>query len=151
MSLKTLRFVPFSKDHLERVLEIEKESQESPWSEASFRNELDSPQSVFLVALESGKPIGYGGCWVLADEAHITTMSVSPDSRKQGVGRRLLDTILAHAVDRGAVCATLEVRVSNDPAIKLYEAMGFIGAGIRKKYYQNKEDALIMWLHKLEA
>ncbi len=149
--LKTLRLVDFQEEHLPRVMEIERASQGSPWSEASFRNELTSPQSIFLVALLEGSAVGFGGAWILADEAHVTTLAVHPDQRKQGIGRRLMDAILEEAVKRGAVCATLEVRAGNPAAIALYEGMGFVNAGLRKRYYpDNREDAVVMWKHELK-
>ena len=149
-NLKTLRIEQFRAEHLEDVQAIEKVCQSAPWSEASFRNELDSPQSVFLVALVGGRPVGYGGAWILADEAHITTLAVHPDRRREGIARRLMDAVLEEAIKRGAVCATLEVRASNEGAIRLYEEMGFVQAGLRKKYYpDNREDAVIMWKHEL--
>lgn len=150
--LKTLRLVDFQEEHLKRVMEIEQACQGSPWSEASFRNELTSPQSIFLVALLEGGPVGFGGAWILADEAHITTLAVHPDQRRQGIGRRLMDAILEQSVKRGAVCATLEVRAGNPEAIGLYEGMGFVNAGLRKRYYpDNREDAVVMWKHRLES
>jgi ribosomal-protein-alanine N-acetyltransferase len=149
-NLKTLRIEAFKKEHLDEVQAIEKVCQSAPWSEASFRNELDSPQSIFLVALMGGKPVGYGGAWILADEAHITTLAVHPDHRREGLARRLMDAILEEAVKRDAVCSTLEVRAGNTGAIQLYEAMGYVQAGVRKGYYpDNREDAVIMWKHDL--
>lgn len=148
---KNLRFEPFGEPHLERVLEIEKLSHSAPWSEASFRNEFDAPQSVFLAAIADGKVVGYGGAWVLIDEAHITNVAVHPDYRGLGLGRKLMNEVLARSKERGAECATLEVRAGNAPAIKLYESMGFVSAAIRKAYYpDNKEDAVVMWLHNLD-
>jgi ribosomal-protein-alanine N-acetyltransferase len=145
----TFRIVPFQEKHLKTVLSIEQASQPSPWSEASFRNELDGPQSIFLVGLEAGEPIAYGGCWILADEAHITNLAVHPDHRRKGIARKLMNEIIKQAVARKAVCATLEVRAGNQPAIALYERFNFVTAGRRKKYYKNKEDAVIMWRHEL--
>lgn len=148
---KYLRFEQFTESHLARVVEIERLSHSSPWSEASFRNEFDAPQSVFIVAIADGQVIGYGGAWVLIDEAHITNVAVHPEYRGRSIGRKLMVEVLARAKERGAECATLEVRASNDPAIKLYESMGFVTAAARKAYYpDNKEDALVMWLHDLE-
>jgi ribosomal-protein-alanine N-acetyltransferase len=148
--VKIVRFEPLGPQHVPEVLAIEKVSQSAPWSESSFRNEIDSPQSVFFVLIADGRVAGYAGAWVLIDEAHITNIAVHPDLRGQGLGRRLLDQLLDRAKERGAECATLEVRAGNTPAIQLYERLGFVTAGRRKGYYpDNKEDALVMWLHQM--
>ncbi len=149
MSLKTLRFEPLGESRLPEVLEIEARSHRSPWSEASFRMELGHPAGIFLLAILDGGVAGYGGCWVLVDEAHITNVVVAEERRRQGIGLRLMKEILHRAAERGAVCATLEVRAGNQAAIALYEGMGFLSAGLRKGYYPDKEDAVIMWLHDL--
>lgn len=148
--MKGVRFEPISEHLIARILEIEKKSQTSPWSEQSFRNELGHAHGVFIVAFVGQEVRGFAGEWILADEAHITTIAVDPDHRKQGLGRQLMEELLSRAVERGAVCSTLEVRAGNEEAIKLYESLGYIRAGLRKGYYpDNKEDAVVMWLHDL--
>ncbi len=149
--MKGVRFVELAEEHIGPIMEIEKRSQSSPWSERSFRNELDHAHGVFIVALADGTVVGYAGAWVLADEAHVTTIAVDPDRRLSGIGRALMDELLERAKNLGATCSTLEVRAGNEPAIKLYEAMGYVGVGLRKKYYpDNKEDAVVMWLYDLD-
>lgn len=149
-SLKTLRFESIQENQIPRILEIERVCQSAPWSQTSFLNEVDSPQSIFLVAILNGKVVGYGGAWILVDEAHITNLAVDPEMRGQGIGRRLMNEILEKSKERGAVCSTLEVRAGNEAAIHLYESMGYVTAGRRKGYYpDNREDALVMWLHDL--
>jgi [ribosomal protein S18]-alanine N-acetyltransferase len=148
--LKTQRFESLNEFHLERILEIEKASHSAPWSEMSFRAELTHPQSVFVVLIGDGNVVGYGGAWVLIDEIHITNVAVDPELRGQGLGRKIVLELLARGQEREAVCATLEVRAGNAPALGLYRSMGFVEAGLRKKYYpDNKEDAVVMWLHEL--
>ena len=145
-----IRFEPLREEHIPAVLEIEQRSQSSPWSERSFRNELDHPQGVFIVALSGERLLGFAGEWILADEAHITTIAVHPDERRRGLGRDLMLELLARGRALGAECSTLEVRAGNDAAIKLYESLGYVRAGLRKNYYpDNKEDALVMWLHRI--
>lgn len=149
---KTLRFEAIAESHISAVLEIEQQSNNSAWSERSFRNELDHPHGIFLCAFVEGKVVGYGGVWLVIDEAHVTTLAIDPAFRRQGIGARLIAELLTRARDRGMECATLEVRASNVAAIKLYEKIGFVAASVRKGYYpDNKEDALVMWLHDLEA
>jgi ribosomal-protein-alanine N-acetyltransferase len=150
--MKGLRFATFAKEHLSAVLEIEKLSNGAPWSEKSFENELDHEQGTFLVAIAEGHVVGYAGMWLIIDEAHIINVAVLPDYRRKGIARKLIVELLLRAKEKGAVCSTLEVRAGNEPAIKLYEAFGYVTVGRRKAYYHdNKEDALVMWLHGLDA
>ena len=95
---------------------------------------------------EQGKLIGYGGMWIILDEAHITNVCVLPEKRRQGYATKLMDELAGIASGLGADNMTLEVRVSNEEALKLYEKCGFHIQGVRKKYYSNNgEDAYIMW------
>ena len=97
-----------------------------------------------------GNVVGYAGAWIVADECHVTTIAVAPELRKQGLGRKLMVELLTRSREKGATCSTLEVRASNTPAIKMYEGLGFVSAGVRKAYYpNNREDAVIMWLNDL--
>ena len=93
---------------------------------------------------------GYAGLWLMVDEAHVTTIAVRPRFRGRGYGELLLISLIEAAMDINARWLTLEVRVSNDVAQKLYQKYGFHGEGVRKKYYSdNNEDALIMWTDEL--
>ena len=149
-ALATLRFVPLSKELIDEILVIESSTHSAPWSRKSFENELEHKYGVFLVALIEGKVIGYGGTWVLVDEAHVTNVVVSPEFRGEGIGRKLMNEMLLKARDKGAVCATLELRKSNEVALKLYESMGFVMATVRNAYYpDNQEDAIVMMLDDL--
>jgi [ribosomal protein S18]-alanine N-acetyltransferase len=149
--VKTLRFEPLTQTHLESIMKIEKEANSAPWSEKSFLNELDNPHSTFLVALEGGEVAGYGGFWACVDEAHITTVAVRDDLRRKGVGKRLMVELLNRAQKAGLLCSTLEVRAGNTAAIGLYEQLGYVQTARRKAYYpDNKEDAVVMWLHDLQ-
>jgi ribosomal-protein-alanine N-acetyltransferase len=99
----------------------------------------------YLVARVDGAMVAYGGMWLMVDEAHITTFAVHPAWRRQRIGERLLLAFLDLARDRHAREATLEVRLSNLPARRLYEKYGFRPVGVRPRYYSdNNEDALIM-------
>lgn len=149
---KNLRFEPLSSAHIEDVLAIEAVSNGSPWSERSFRNELENPQSVFRVAFASGKVVGYGGLWRIVDEAHITTVAIAPEYRRMGIAERLLKELLTASKEGGIASATLEVRAGNVAAIALYRKLGFESAAVRRGYYpDNKEDALVMWLYDLQS
>ena len=150
MMLATLRFVSLEKSHIPKILEIEQVTHSAPWSQKSFENELEHKYGVFLVGLIDGEVSAYGGVWILVDEAHVTNIVVKESLRGQGVGRKLMIELLERARNKGAVCATLEVRASNAPAIHLYETLGFVQATIRKNYYpDNKEDAVVMMLNDL--
>jgi ribosomal-protein-alanine N-acetyltransferase len=147
-----MEIVPLAECHLPKVQEIEAASSGAPWSERAFRNELDNPHGVFLVAVDRGGEVcGYGGMWLIVDEAHITNLAVAPDQRRRGVAKRLMRSLLTIARERGMVCSTLEVRTGNTAAIRLYEALGYAQVSVRKRYYpDNREDAAIMWLHSLD-
>lgn len=150
--MKTLRFEPLEEAYLPPILEIETEANSSPWSERSFRNEFINPQSIFRIAKVDGNLVAYGGIWMCVDEAHVTNVAVAKEMRGQGIGRKLMIELLSLAKQQGMTCSTLEVRASNEPALKLYERLGYVRAGVRKRYYpDNQEDAVVMWLYDLEA
>lgn len=134
-------------DDIGTIARIERESFTSPWSADAFRMELTQNHFAKYMVLErSGETIGYGGMWMIVDEAHITNIAIREPYRGQGLGERLLREMMRTAAWFGAIRITLEVRVSNDRAQSLYRKLGFYGAGLRPRYYSdNQEDALIMW------
>ena len=132
------------------VVDIDRASNGAPWSEASFLREISNPDAHYYVATDANGITGFAGFWTLIDEAHITTIAVNPEARGKGIGRAMMERILADAKAFGMSCATLEVRISNEKAIKLYESLGFVHSGVRKNYYpDNREDAVIMWRYGL--
>jgi ribosomal-protein-alanine N-acetyltransferase len=135
---------PLVVSDLPAVIEIEHASFPFPWKLESFLNELNNPYARLAVAEQAGQVIGYFCCWLVADEVHILDVAVHPDYRRCGIGRLLLQNILTKARQNGACSASLEVRVSNQPAITLYQALGFQQVAIRRRYYKNGEDALLM-------
>jgi len=152
LDLKTLRFEPIQESHIPAILEIEKVVNSAPWSERSFKNELDHRHGIFLVGFLQGQVVAYGGVWLVVDEAHVTTIAVASDKRRQGIGQRLMAELLIKAKAVGMVCSTLEVRSSNEAAIKMYEKFGYHIAATRKGYYpDNKEDAVVMWMYNLDT
>ncbi|MDN5347101.1 MAG: [ribosomal protein S18]-alanine N-acetyltransferase [Clostridia bacterium] len=136
-------------EHLDQVLEIERVSFPSPWERSAFLNEIyNNNYAYYYVCLVEGKVCGYAGLWLILDEVHITNIAVHPHWRGRGLGKLLLDFLLHEAARLGADRVTLEVRVSNIAAQKLYERAGFTRAGVRKGYYNDtREDAIIMWKH----
>src|SRR5690606_33361264 len=128
------------------ILKIEKLSFSTPWSKQAFLSELlDNDRAYYLVAKVDDRAVGYIGVWLVAGEGHVTNVAVHPDYRGQGIGYRLLKAIEGIALARGHRRMTLEVRTSNDVAQRLYRKLGYVAAGIRRRYYRdNDEDALIM-------
>ncbi len=141
-----VRIEPMRLDDLDAVHAIERASFAAPWPENAYRSELESNRlASYLVARADDEIVGYGGMWLMVDEAHITTFAIHPAWRRQGIGERLLLAFLDLATDRHAREATLEVRLSNLPARRLYEKYGFRPVGLRPRYYSDDhEDALIM-------
>ena len=134
------------------VVAIEEESYGlHHWSKESFFNELYNDLAKYFCAFnEDGVLVGYAGIWRILEEAHITNISVKPDFRRKKIGETLLKTIIDFCYKEGVKYLTLEVRVSNQKAINLYEKYGFKSLGVRKAYYQdNNEDALIMWTENI--
>ncbi len=130
--------------HLSAVLAIEKKSFPQPWSFSLFMSEFSNRLATYLVLRFKGKVIGYIGYWTFLEEAHITTFAIHPDYRRQGFGRKLIQYVLNSIMNQGCHEVLLEVRVSNFPAQNLYCSLGFTSIGIRKKYYSDGEDAIIM-------
>jgi len=150
--MTTLRFETLRESHIPAILEIEKTTNTAPWSERSFKNELDHAYGVFLVGILMGEVVAYGGVWMVIDEAHVTTIAVAEAQRRQGIGQRLMIELLEKAKAAGMVCSTLECRASNESAIKMYEKFGYSITATRKGYYpDNKEDAVVMWLYNLDT
>jgi ribosomal-protein-alanine N-acetyltransferase len=130
------------------IVEIEKEAFTTPWTEAAFHNELTNNHFAHYVVMEmDGIIVGYAGMWLIIDEAHITNIAIRNGYRGLKLGERLLQQMQASAAFLGAERMTLEVRVSNHIAQRLYGKLGFIPSGLRKAYYtDNGEDAMIMWV-----
>jgi ribosomal-protein-alanine N-acetyltransferase len=146
----TLRFVPFNESHLPHVLRIDQACQSKPWSEQALRLELTRPEGVFLVALADGEVAGFSGAWMVLDEAHVVTVAVDPPLQRNRIGERMIAALLEACHKKGATCATLEVRASNEPAIALYKKFKFRDVARRRAYYtDNKEDAVVMWCDAL--
>ena len=137
---------PLDEAHLARVLEIERELFRAPWSLAMFRQEVEEKWlSRSFVAISEGEVVAYVIAWFLRGEVHILNLGVTPSHQRRGIARRLLRHILDFAEETNSALITLEVRVSNEAAKRLYASMGFASVGIRRRYYRdNDEDALVM-------
>ena len=121
------------------------------WSKSAFYDEMQNNLAKYFCAKTiDGETVAYAGVWNVIDEAHITTIAVRPDFRRKHIGEALLTTIIDNCYKEEIKYLTLEVRVSNEPAINLYTKYGFSSLGTRKGYYQdNNEDALIMWTENI--
>jgi len=134
-------------EDLPAVLAIEKTSSPLPWTRAAFLHELGSPHSQLIVAERQGAILGYICSWHVADEVQILAIAVHPEARRQGIGERLVHHVLSIGQRKGAQSANLEVRRSNLPAIALYQKFGFREVAVRRRYYADGEDALLMVCH----
>lgn len=131
---------------VEVVSRIEKENFSMPWSPASFLEMLKSGNTFYVVAEEDGKILGSCGVLQVLDEGNITNVVVEKESRGRGIGTAMLKFLFEEGNRQGISAYTLEVRVSNSPAIHVYEKLGFVSEGIRKNFYEKpREDANIMW------
>ena len=131
--------------HVTQIAQIEKLCFSDPWSEKSVASELNNRLSLWLVALDGDTVAGYVGSQSVLDEADMMNIAVHPDYRRQGIGRNLVLALADALKKKGIRGLMLEVRVSNAPAIALYEQLGFRQVGMRPNYYRNpKENALIL-------
>jgi len=136
-----------SPEDLDGVLALEEASFNNPTSREWYEGELKRPEVCFIYVLRTpDKPVaGFCAFWLVIDQAHINNLAVLPELRGQGLGTQLLEAVIAEALHLGAILLTLEVRQSNEPALRLYEKAGFYREGVRKNYYTNPiEDALIL-------
>ena len=139
---------PLKLRDLAAVEQIERRSYPTPWSRAMFAGEFAKPSSLSLGAFDSERKaiVGYMIISRYVDAWHVMNIAVDPDYRRRGIATMLLERLFELTAASGGRGYTLEVRVSNESAIKLYEGMGFRASGVRRGYYtDNREDALIMW------
>jgi ribosomal-protein-alanine N-acetyltransferase len=132
--------------HLDAIEAIERRSYPTPWSRSMFAGELAKPASLCFGAFDGDELVGYMIISRYVDAWHVMNVAVDPDHRRRGIATMLLDRLFESTDDGTRRGYTLEVRVSNIGAIKLYEEAGFRARGVRRGYYtDNREDALIMW------
>lgn len=151
MNRASITFREMVPDDAAAVEVVEKACFSVPWSRESFWREAQNQRTAYRLAIDekTGRVAGYVGCWVIDDEAQITNVAIHPDYQGQGISRRLLENLIAVIRERGAGRLTLEVRPSNTAALKLYTSLGFVDCGRRPRYYEDGEDAIIMWMLKL--
>lgn len=146
--MDTLTIEPMRERHLDAVVAIEGRLFPTPWTVGMFRQEIaDNVLSRSVVAMRDGAVVGYLVAWFVHEEVHLLNVAVDPDYQRRGYGRRLLEDLIARARAEQRSLVTLEVRVGNTSARRLYESFGFVAAGRRRRYYRDTgEDATIMLL-----
>jgi len=142
------RIAPLQAADLAAVHRLECASQQSPWSLQHFADELTNPVATVDLYWRGCELAGFLCCWLIAGELQVQNLVTSPTLRRSGIAARLM----AHALDRAGragelTVSWLEVRISNQPAIALYQRFGYSASGVRKAYYADGEDALIMIYH----
>jgi ribosomal-protein-alanine N-acetyltransferase len=137
---------PMLPGDMDAVLRIDRRCFPTPWMHGAYETELGNTAATYFVARSNGEVVGYSGIWVVADEAHITTLAVDPSHQRRRIGERLLLAMIEEAILRGGTHITLEVRESNRAAQNLYRKYGFREAALRKNYYTDSgENAVVMW------
>lgn len=134
---------------IDQVLKIEQESFATPWTRDAFVNEInENPYAHYFVVEDEQQVFGYCGLWLVIDDANITNIAILPKYRGYKLGDLLFKYVLEYAKQNSAIRLSLEVRVSNVVAQRLYRKYGLVPGGIRKNYYvDNQEDALVMWVN----
>lgn len=140
-----IRYEIMQQTHVQQIAALEKECFSDPWSVASIASELSNPLSLWLVALDGDRVVGYVGSQSVLDGADVMNLAVSSQYRRQGIAQNLMLLLEEELKKKGVLMLALEVRVSNTAAISLYEMIGFRQVGRRPRYYSNpREDALIL-------
>jgi ribosomal-protein-alanine N-acetyltransferase len=137
-----------STEDLDAVAALEAESFTNPWTREMLQRELaeSGVARVYVLRLPDDPVAAFCSCWVIVDELHVNTLAVRPSRRRQGLATALMAAVLAEVSREGVRRATLEVRESNQPALRLYDALGFRIVAVRRGYYTAPdEDALILW------
>ncbi|MFB9759383.1 ribosomal protein S18-alanine N-acetyltransferase [Ectobacillus funiculus] len=145
---ESIIFRDMKPEDIAQVVAIEQVSFAIPWTFETFEREMTiNEYARYTVMEKDGAIIGYCGMWLILDESHITNIAILPEYRGRNLGEALLNEVIEKVKKLGAHSMTLEVRVSNEIAQKLYRKFGFLNGGIRKRYYtDNYEDALVMWV-----
>jgi len=148
-----LEVLPMRRRHIKGVMAIEEQVYPRPWSANLFLTEMAEPANrAYFVGRVHRQVVAYGGVLCFGDEGHVTTIAVDPNFHRHKIGTRVIYELVAAAIEMGARAISLEVRVSNWPAQRLYGEFGFRPVGVRKNYYAEiNEDALIMWVDDVQT
>jgi ribosomal-protein-alanine N-acetyltransferase len=137
---------------LEAITSLEKELFSSPWSKEDFYYEITQNQVSYNLVLEDeNRILGYIGFWLLGDQTQITTLGISPLEQGKGHAKQLLEACVQITIEQQYYRITLEVRVSNERAIRLYESFGFKTVAVRKNYYQDTHEDAYLMLKEMEV
>ena len=137
---------PLTEEYVDQVCVLEEEAFSMPWHRESFLEMIANENACYLVALMGEEVVASCGLRHIVGEGEITNVVTKNTMRGKGIGKQILEKLLEEGAKMGAEAFTLEVRVSNAPAIHLYESLGFVSEGVRKNFYEEPtEDALIMW------
>jgi ribosomal-protein-alanine N-acetyltransferase len=147
---------PMRRRDLKAIMPIEAAAYPTSWSRRVFETELEhviDGSRYYVTARDTREVVGYAGLWFVPDpdgnQAHVTNIVVADHRRREGIASRLMVHLARAALDRGCTSWTLEVRSSSVGAQELYRRFGFAPAGVRRRYYDNVEDAIVMWCHEL--
>lgn len=143
-----IEIIPMTQEHIDSVVIVEEACFHIPWTKSDFEREIkENKMAIYFVAVDENKKVaGYAGMWHVINEGHITNVAVLEEYRGQGIGDMLMDALEKRADELEMIGITLEVRISNYSAQKLYTKHGYKPEGFRKKYYSDtNEDAIIMW------
>lgn len=140
-----MEYILMDEAHVQAVAQLEKVCFSDPWSENSIASEVKNPLSLWVVAMDGQTLVGYVGSQTVLGWADMMNLAVAPQYRRKGIGEELVKQLIDRLLKNDVSCLTLEVRVSNTPAVALYEKLGFVEVGCRPNYYHNpREDALIL-------
>lgn len=147
-----MQIMPMQQRHVADIAALEAANFSAPWDEAAVRGELENPLALWLVAVgEDGTVLGYVGSQSCFEDADILNVCVAPAARRRGVAEALMRELEARLAPNGVEKISLEVRASNEPAIRLYEKLGYTQVGVRRGYYEKpREDALILQKELIE-
>ncbi len=141
-----IKIVPLRRELVPQVAAIEALCFSEPWSEGAYEEACDREEYLYLAAMDGERVAGMCGLIIGPFEAEVMNVGVHPDYRGRGIAGQLMSALIQAGEARGVKEFTLEVRTGNAPAIHIYEAQGFVGEGIRPRFYRKPtEDALIMW------
>ncbi len=140
-----INYVRMNEEHVDAIARLEMECFSDPWNRASIASEVNNPLSLWVAAMDGENLVGYVGSQSVLGWADMMNLAVAPDWRRQGIAEKLVTELIAQLQKNEVTCLTLEVRVSNEAAIALYNKLGFQQVGKRPGYYYHpKEDALIL-------
>jgi [ribosomal protein S18]-alanine N-acetyltransferase len=149
---------PMRRRHVRQIMKIEKQVYPRPWTPSAFTSELTAPYAArrYFVARQGTRVLGYAGIMYVEDArdgapaAHVTNIAVDPATQRSKVGSRLMLTVCRVARNHGCKHLSLEVRHTNVAAQALYHHFGFLQEGVRKRYYENTDDAFVLWARNID-